>query len=195
MPTDPVPLMREMNVETGLTIAGIPIPFHGAALIGIVALHFVAGLGAVVTGVTAMLSRKGAGQHPSMGVAYFWCLFVVCVSMSILAATRWPLDIDLLILGMLALASASIGRAARRRRLPGWVPWHVGGMGLSYVLMLTAFYVDNGPHLPIWDHLPPVAYWTVPALVGVPLIVWAARRHQNIDLPNQVAHGQDIQRD
>ena len=25
----------------------------------------------------------------------------------------------------------------------------VPGMGLSYILLLTAFYMDNGPHLPL----------------------------------------------
>jgi hypothetical protein len=25
----------------------------------------------------------------------------------------------------------------------------VTGMGISYILLLTAFYVDNGPHLPL----------------------------------------------
>jgi len=28
------------------------------------------------------------------------------------------------------------------------------GMSLSYVLMLIAFYVDNGKQLPIWKDLP-----------------------------------------
>jgi len=24
-------------------------------------------------------------------------------------------------------------------------------LGVSYVALLTAFYVENGPHLPLWD--------------------------------------------
>ena len=51
------------------------------------------------------------------------------------------------------------------------------GMGLSYVIMLTAFYVDNGKSLPLWNQLPPIAYWVLPAAIGVPLIVRALRRH------------------
>jgi hypothetical protein len=50
-------------------------------------------------------------------------------------------------------------------------------MGSSYLLMLTAFYVDNGKNLPLWRDLPPIAYWTVPATVGVPMIIWALLRH------------------
>jgi hypothetical protein len=50
-------------------------------------------------------------------------------------------------------------------------------MGVSYVVLLTAFYVDNGPHLPLWDRLPAIAYWTLPALVCTPLLVRGLRRH------------------
>jgi hypothetical protein len=34
--------------------------------------------------------------------------------------------------------------------------------------MLTAFYVDNGPHLPLWDHLPAPAFWLLPSLIEAP---------------------------
>jgi hypothetical protein len=64
-----------------------------------------------------------------------------------------------------------------KRRWPGWVRFHICGMGASYVLMLTAFYVDNGKNLPGWRELPAIAYWTVPAFVGVPIIIWALLRH------------------
>jgi hypothetical protein len=31
------------------------------------------------------------------------------------------------------------------------VKLHIISMGLSYVQMLTTFYVDNGDDLPVWD--------------------------------------------
>ena len=49
-------------------------------------------------------------------------------------------------------------------------------MGGSYVVMLTAFYVDNGHQLPFWDRLPTLAYWLIPTAVGTPLIWRATRR-------------------
>ena len=57
---------------------------------------------------------------------------------------------------------------------------HIVGMGVSYIAMLTAFYVDNGKSLPIWRDLPPITYWLLPSAVGVPLIVWALSRYQNV---------------
>ena len=55
-------------------------------------------------------------------------------------------------------------------------------MGIAYVAMLTAFYVDNGPHLPLWDRLPTLAFWLLPSAIGAPVIVHAvlrARRAQH----------------
>jgi hypothetical protein len=73
--------------------------------------------------------------------------------------------------------AAFVGRTAMQRRWPAWIRLHITGMGLSYVLLLTAFYVDNGKSLPFWKDLPPIAYWLLPAAVGIPLIVYALCRH------------------
>jgi lipopolysaccharide export LptBFGC system permease protein LptF len=83
----------------------------------------------------------------------------------------------LFILGLLALIAASFGRTARRRRRPGWVRLHITGMGLSYILLLTAFYVDNGKSLPLWKDFPPITYWLLPAAIGLPLMIHAIFRH------------------
>jgi hypothetical protein len=70
-----------------------------------------------------------------------------------------------------------LGRAAQRRRWTGWMQLHITGMGLSHILLLTAFYVDNGRSLPLWRDLPPIMYWLLPAMVGLPLIIRALVRH------------------
>jgi len=51
-------------------------------------------------------------------------------------------------------------------------------MSGSYVVLLTAFYVDNGKNLPLWDRLPSAAYWILPALVAAPLIARSLHRHR-----------------
>ena len=45
--------------------------------------------------------------------------------------------------------------------------------------MLTAFYVDNGPHLPLWDRLPTVAFWLLSAAIGIPITARAIKRPIN----------------
>ena len=90
---------------------------------------------------------------------------------------RWQEDYHLFLLGMGSFIAGFIGRSARRQRWQGWVRWHITGMGLSYILLLTAFYVDNGKSLPLWRDLPTIAYWLLPAAVGVPLLLHALLRH------------------
>ena len=51
-------------------------------------------------------------------------------------------------------------------------------MGTSYIVLMTAFYVDNGPRLPVWDRLPELTFWIVPSLIGIPLVVRAVVRHR-----------------
>jgi uncharacterized membrane protein YhaH (DUF805 family) len=162
-------------MEEGINLAGIPVPSREPWFLATVGVHVLAGIVAVVAGATAMLSPKTAGRHPRAGTVYFWALATVCVTMSALTVARWPADNHLGVLGVLALGSAIIGRAARRGRWRHWVRVHIPLMGLSYVFMLTAFYVDNGPHLPLWNRLPPIAFWLLPSLVGLPLIGRALR--------------------
>jgi hypothetical protein len=60
---------------------------------------------------------------------------------------RWRQDYDLFLIGAVAFTAATIGYQHRRRHRPGDTG-HIAGMGIAYVATLTAFYVDNGPHLP-----------------------------------------------
>jgi hypothetical protein len=158
-------------------VAGIEIPSTSPFFLTVVGLHILLGLICTITGAIAMLSPKRSGRHPTFGTIYYWSLAAVFVSASTLTVVRWAEDYHLFILGALAFASAFFGRAARRQRWAGWVGLHITGMGLSYVLLLTAFYVDNGKSLLLWKELPPIAYWLLPAAVGLPLIIRALFRH------------------
>jgi hypothetical protein len=160
-----------------ITFAGIEIPSDAPLFLIVLGVHVVFGLSCVVTGCVAMLSAKRAGRHPRFGTYYYWSLAVVFGTMSVLSAMRWAEDYHLFVLGLLSFVAATIGRTARRRHWRNWVTLHIACLGSSYVLLLTAFYVDNGSKLPLWNRLPPIAFWTLPAAVGVPLIVWALLRH------------------
>jgi hypothetical protein len=162
----------------GITnVAGIEIPSADPIFLAVVAIHVLLGLASTVTGAIAMLSQKRAGRHPLYGTMYFWCLAGVFVTATSLAATRWFDDYHLFVLGGLSFAAAYFGRQARRRRLRNWATLHITGMGTSYVLLLIAFYVDNGKQLPGWKELPHFTYWLLPLAVGIPLIVRALLWH------------------
>jgi hypothetical protein len=166
-------------MKSGSTfVLGIEIPSTDPLFVGLIVLaHIPLGIACVVAGVVAMLSRKQRGRHSTGGNVYYWFLMALFASAGLLSAMRWAENVHLFALGALSFASAWAGRAALRRRWPHWVRLHISGMGLSYVLMLIAFYVDNGNQLPLWQRLPPFTYWLIPLAVGVPLIVRALVRH------------------
>ena len=162
----------------GITdIAGIEIPSTNPVFLTLVAIHALLGLACAIAGAIAILSRKRRGRHVSNGTIYFWFLAGVFMTAAGLAAVRWAQDYHLFVLGALSFAAAYLGRRARQDRWRHWVRLHITGMGSSYVLLLIAFYVDNGKSLPIWRELPSIAYWLLPAAGGIPLIVRALLWH------------------
>jgi hypothetical protein len=170
-------------------VAGIEVPSTSPIFLTIVGFHVLMGLACVITGAVAMLSPKRCGRHPTFGAVYFWCLSVVFASATVLSVVRWTQDYHLFILGALSFTVAFIGRSARRQRWLGWVRVHITGMGLSYIVLLTAFYVDNGKSLPLWKGLPPIALWLIPAAVGVPIILRALLRHPLVRHMNDLERG------
>jgi hypothetical protein len=134
-----------------------------------------AGIAAVASGAISAIARKGSPRHIRGGRWYYRAITVVFITATILAAMRWRQDYHLFILGAIAYAAATIGVQHRRRHRPGDTG-HIAGMGAAYVVMLTAFYVDNGPHLPLSDRLPTLAFWLLPAAIGTPIIARAIIR-------------------
>jgi len=165
-----------LSADTTL-VAGLPIPSTSPLFLAGVGVHVLFGVTAVATGAVTMLSQKGSIRHRGFGTVYFWAIMAVFGTASALAAARWAEDAHLFVLGALAFASALLGRTAARRRWPAGPRLHIAGMGGSYILLLTAFYVDNGKSLPLWRDLPSLAYWLGPAALGLPLIVYVWFNH------------------
>jgi hypothetical protein len=91
--------------------------------------------------------RRRRGTHTRFGSIYFWSLSVLFITSTGLAAMRWREDYYLFFLGALSFGVAVTGRTARRQRWKMPIDLHIVGMGVSYIAMLTAFYVDNGENL------------------------------------------------
>jgi hypothetical protein len=158
-------------------IAGIPIPSTSPIFLSIVGFHVLVGVACIITGAGAVLSTKGRGRHSNFGTIYYWCLAMIFASATALSVVRWVEDYHLFILGVLSFASACLGRRALRQRWRNWPPLHVVGMGASYILLLTAFYVDNGKNLPLWKELPQIAFWLLPSVIGITAIACVLLRH------------------
>ena len=156
-------------------IFGDQVGSTAPVFLAFLAVHVLAGLTAVITGATAALARKGSPRHVRAGRWYYRAITVVFATATVLAAVRWRQDYYLFLIGAVAFTAATIGYQHRRRHRPGDTG-HIAGMGTAYVAMLTAFYVDNGPHLPLWDRLPVITFWLLPSVIGAPIITRALIR-------------------
>jgi hypothetical protein len=168
---------------TASRILGDQVGSTAPVFLAFLAVHVIAGLTAVITGAIAALARKGSPRHMRAGRWYYAAISVVFATATALSILRWRQDYHLFIIGTVAFTAATIGFWHRRRHRPGDTG-HIAGMGISYVAMLTAFYVDNGPHLPLWDRLPYLTFWLLPAAIGTPLIARALihARHSNLSV-------------
>jgi hypothetical protein len=164
-----------MNETTDLF--GIPVPSTDRIFIAGVIVHIIIALVAVLSGLMAMLSDKLGKKHPVVGRIYFWSMLSSFVTIIFLAVMRWPHNIHLLVIGAFAFAFTFLGRMLAKSRIRNWTRLHTICMGLSYVLLLTGFYVDNGKNLPFWSQFPEWFFWIFPAMFGVPIIVVVLKRH------------------
>ena len=169
--------MARMTGNTTI-LGGIVIPSTDPLFLAVViGAHIPLGIVCVLAGAAAMLARKGRGRHSTFGTIYFWCLLALFLSATFLSIMRWSDNYRLFALGALSFACAWMGHSVVRPRLRNRVRLHIAGMSLSYVVMLIAFYVDNGKQLPIWKDLPHAAYWLLPLVVAAPLVIRALLYH------------------
>jgi uncharacterized membrane protein len=159
------------------SVFGLEVPSTAPVFLAFVGVHIAAGLTCVISGAVAAFSPKGYGRHRTFGRVYFGGICVLFATATALAIMRWREDYGLFLIGLVAFSMALTGVIAREHHWPGDTG-HIVGMGGSYVAMVTAFYVDNGKHLPVWDRLPTFAFWVLPSLIGVPLIGRALRKYR-----------------
>src|SRR5712671_3775310 len=176
-------------MPTASRVLGDQVGSTAPVFLAFLAVHVIAGLTAVIAGAAAALVRKGSPRHIRAGRWYYRAITVVFATATVLAGMRWRQDYYLFLIGAVAFTAATIGYLHRRRHRPGDTG-HILGMGTAYVAMLTAFYVDNGPHLPLWDRLPAWAFWLLPTAIGAPLIARAVIRAQHIN--RDVPPGTDV---
>lgn len=150
---------------------GIPVPSTDPVFLTFVVGHIAISLVAVITGLLAMFAEKTSIRHKKSGSVYFWSISLSFVTVVILSLMRWPHNIYLLVIGVLTFCLTFTGRTLAKKRPIGWTRIHTVCMGLSYVLLLTGFYVDNGKNLPFWRMFPVWFFYVFPAIVGIPIII------------------------
>lgn len=158
-------------------IFGVPVPSDNRLFLAIVVFHIILGLICVISGLVAMLSQKTKKNHALAGKTYYWAMTVLFITVVITSLMRWPYNTHLFIVGTCAYTFTFVGQRLARKHKPNWTRLHTVCMGLSYVLLLTGFYVDNGQHLPFWKQFPQIFFWFFPAAIGLPIIIYVCYNH------------------
>lgn len=163
-----------------MIVFGIPLAFFLPLVV-----HAWAGLTTGVLGVLAFRAPKRRARHPRWGRRYVWAYTLVFVTATLLSVQRWGADAYLFLLASLGYGLALGGYAARRFRQRPWImrvlrKWwivaHLVGMIGSYIVLWTAFYVDNTHLIPGLNRLPTLTFWVLPTGIGIPFIVLSLSR-------------------
>jgi hypothetical protein len=131
-------------------------------------VHISSGTLGLLTGPLAMLVPKRRGWHQRIGRIYQLSVALICgtaIGLAVLQPALWWFGV----IAAATWAAALGGWQVRRRRPPGWLPWHISLMCGSYISLLTALFVVN-------LGVRAVVAWVLPTVVGSPLIAWAAYR-------------------
>ncbi len=131
----------------------------------LLALHIAAGVTGLLLGPVTMRATKRRGPHTRLGEAYHWVMLTVAVTAATMAVLAWQRIWWFLPIAVFSYGNAFVGYVAAKRRPSGWIRFHIGGMGGSYIALVTALLVVNaGDSLPI--------VWFLPTIVGSPILVW-----------------------
>jgi hypothetical protein len=168
-------------------IDGFPLSFFLPLVV-----HALAGLTTGVIGVLAFRAPKRRGRHHRWGTRYLWVYTVVFFTATILSVQRWAADAYLFFMALTGYGFALAGYGARRFRRKSWLmrllgkQWvvaHIVGVIGSYIVLWTAFYVDNAHLIPGLKLLPPLTFWVLPTVIGIPFIILSISRF----VPNRSA--------
>jgi hypothetical protein len=161
-------------------IDGFPLSFFLPLVV-----HALAALMTGVTGVITFSRPKRRGSHPKWGGRYLWAYTMVFLTAIILSIQHWPTDAYLVVLAVLGYGFATVGYLARRfRQQPPvmrvlgkqWISIHIIGMIGSYIVLWTAFYVDNAHLIPGLKQLPILTFWVLPTMIALPFLVLSLSR-------------------
>jgi uncharacterized membrane protein len=136
----------------------------------ILAVHIATGTAGLILGPIIMRAPKRRGRHTNLGGIYHWNMLAVAISAIGLAVLSWHRLWWFVPIAVFSYGNAFVGYRAVKRRRPGWLPWHIRGMGGSYIALTTALLVVNTQGRYLW-------VWFLPTLIGTPIIeVTIARR-------------------
>jgi hypothetical protein len=142
--------------------------------------HVATGVIAWIVGAVALWTNLPGRQSRGALAMFHWSVLAVAVTASVLVAYRPAQLWWLWLLAILSYGLALLGYVAPRDRSLGWLRLGIHCQGGACIALVTATFVVSV------DGLTRIAAWSLPTLLGVPLLeLWYRRAAA---LRAQVAH-------
>ncbi len=119
---------------------------------------------------------KEERKHTEWGEIYHASYVVITLTAIILSIINWDKIAYLFYVAIFSYAFAIYGYLARKKRWKNWIHHHITGMLGSYIGAVTALLVNVGIHIPIINLLPPIWFWFLPTLIGIPLVASVSKK-------------------
>ncbi|CAM4257250.1 DUF2306 domain-containing protein [Bacillus paramycoides] len=140
----------------------------------ILIIHILFGAICLITGIVAMLAQKKKGKHTEWGEIYHASYVVITITAIILSLLNWDKIAYLFYVAIISYAFAIYGYLARKKRWKNWLGHHIRGMLGSYIGAVT----NIGMYIPVINLLPPIWFWFLPTLIGIPLVSSVSKRYK-----------------
>ena len=132
--------------------------------------HVATGIIAWIAGAVALWTNLPGQRSRGALAAFHWSVLAVAVTASALVANQPAQLWWLWLLAILSYGLALLGFLAPRDRSLGWLRLGIHGQGGACIALVTATFVVSV------DGLTRIAAWSLPTLVGVPLLeLWYRR--------------------
>jgi len=137
---------------------------------GVLWIHVTTGCIAWILGAVALWKNLPGRQSRWSLAAFHWSVLAVGVTASVLVAYAPAQLWWLWLLAILSYGLALLGYLAPRSRSLGWLRIGIHGQGGGCIALVTATFVVSV------DGLIRIAAWTLPTLIGIPLLeLWYRR--------------------
>jgi len=133
-------------------------------------MHVATGVIAWIAGAVALWTNMPGRRSQEALAAFHWSVLAVAVTASVLVGYRPAQLWWLLLLAIFSYGLALLGYMAPRDRSLSWLRLGIHGQGGACIALVTATFVVSV------DGLTRIAAWSLPTLVGVPLLeLWYRR--------------------
>ncbi|KFN03635.1 DUF2306 domain-containing protein [Bacillus clarus] len=144
----------------------------------LLAIHILFGTICLISGIVAMYAPKRKGKHTEWGEIYHASYVVIFLTAVILSILHWDEIAFLFYIAIISYSFALYGYLARKKRWNNWLQHHIRGMLGSYIGAVTALLVNVGIYIPILNLLPPLWFWFLPTIIGIPLVASVSKRYK-----------------